>query len=690
VILGIGDSVFPFWPRTVENRAAIRTAVAVLVAVLLAFKFHLQNPYWSGMSVVIVANLYTGSIIDKALMRVVGTVVGAFLGFYLAGLVANSLILYLLACFLIIAVSVYYYQYSSYGYAYLLGALCAFIIIAQITINPESAFFVAVWRPMEIGLGVLVFSICVYAIFPNHLKDSVFIQVTELFDEFENQFCELSQAFSQEEINLEHTRGTLLRIKKKVRKATELIGAMNHELGVTKDRIDELRALLETFLSISRQVSYLSSFPVNELNEIKLYTTEIQAIFSAVIEDCLLLKSIFINREEETKPLRTATELHLFEQQVERDKQRGNFIYSFVTFVQQVDQNLQLIGQLLMRVPVAKKGYIVLNKQSRLRADHELVKHSIKAGIAVLLAMGFWLISNWPGGINGIVSSLVISIRRNLLEMKHIIIHRLIGCSLGGGSALVALAVVEMNLYDLITLLFFAVWAFSYFMFKFPKYSYIGLQANIALIITLAQEGGPTVLLDPPLQRLAGVVIGIVASFIVANVLWRTDIWKLVNTYLDRLYNYIACNFNQFLMEGVNPKAFHDLSSLFWLSRGLLESLSDQSLSVKKQKLLDELRKKFEVLVITQASVSTIIATIDRTKAVTTAALFNCNLASIESQVASAYGAKDKLAASSAKQQLDFCSTAAESTVSSSLISYADLRNLISYLNALRQIVSRV
>ncbi len=682
--------MFPFWPRTVENRAAIRTAVAVLVAVLLAFKFHLQNPYWSGMSVVIVANLYTGSIIDKALMRVVGTVVGAFLGFYLAGLVANSLILYLLACFLIIAVSVYYYQYSSYGYAYLLGALCAFIIIAQITINPESAFFVAVWRPMEIGLGVLVFSICVYAIFPNHLKDSVFIQVTELFDEFENQFCELSQAFSQEEINLEHTRGTLLRIKKKVRKATELIGAMNHELGVTKDRIDELRALLETFLSISRQVSYLSSFPVNELNEIKLYTTEIQAIFSAVIEDCLLLKSIFINREEETKPLRTATELHLFEQQVERDKQRGNFIYSFVTFVQQVDQNLQLIGQLLMRVPVAKKGYIVLNKQSRLRADHELVKHSIKAGIAVLLAMGFWLISNWPGGINGIVSSLVISIRRNLLEMKHIIIHRLIGCSLGGGSALVALAVVEMNLYDLITLLFFAVWAFSYFMFKFPKYSYIGLQANIALIITLAQEGGPTVLLDPPLQRLAGVVIGIVASFIVANVLWRTDIWKLVNTYLDRLYNYIACNFNQFLMEGVNPKAFHDLSSLFWLSRGLLESLSDQSLSVKKQKLLDELRKKFEVLVITQASVSTIIATIDRTKAVTTAALFNCNLASIESQVASAYGAKDKLAASSAKQQLDFCSTAAESTVSSSLISYADLRNLISYLNALRQIVSRV
>ena len=88
-----GDNVFPYWPRTVENRAAIRTAIGALVAVLVAFKFHLQSPYWSGMSVVIVANLYTGSIIDKALMRIIGTIVGAVLGFYIAGLVANSFFL---------------------------------------------------------------------------------------------------------------------------------------------------------------------------------------------------------------------------------------------------------------------------------------------------------------------------------------------------------------------------------------------------------------------------------------------------------------------------------------------------------------------------------------------------------------------------------------------------------------------
>lgn len=683
--------MFPFWPRTVENRAALRTAAAVLIAVLLAFKFHFQNPYWSGMSVVVVANLYTGSIIDKAVMRIVGTIFGAFMGFYLAGLVANSLLLYLMACFLIIAISVYYYQYSSYGYAYLLGALCSFIIIAQITIDPRSASLVAIWRPMEIGLGVLVFAVCVYAIFPNHLKDNVFVQVTELFDEFSTQFKEFSQALVQDEINFVAVQESLLRIKKRVRKATDLIGAMNHEIGVTKAQIDELRALLEAVLSISRQINYLCSFPLVEIVEIKPFKKAIHSFFAAVVNDCAHLKAVFIDGEKETKPLSAAKEQEVLEAMVARERHKGAFVYTLVTFTQHLEQNLQLISQLLTKTPISnEKKDTVLGKKSRLRADSELIKHSIKAGFAVLLAMGFWLISNWPGGINGIISSLVISIRRNLLEMKHIIIHRLIGCSLGGGTALLALAIIEMNLYDLVVLLFCSVWGFSYFMFKFPKYAYIGLQANIALIISLAQEGGPPVLLDPPLQRLAGVVIGIVASFLVANVLWRTDIWKLINTYLERIYNYIAYNFKQYCLEGVANKAFHDLSGLFWLTRGLLDSLSDESLNIKKQVRLAELRTKFEFLAIIQASVSTIIATIDRTKAVTTAALLGCDLSVIENNVVDLYSAKNKSAARDAKNDLVSFASTIDSAGVNKRISYEDLRNLIAYLNALSQIMSRI
>ena len=124
----IGERVNVFHrciPRTIENRAALRTAIAVLVAVLIAFKLHMTTPYWSGMTVVILSNLYTGSIIDKAMMRIAGTIGGAWIGYYIAGYVANSFYLYLLVCFLLIAVAVYYYNVSRYAYAYLLGGITA-------------------------------------------------------------------------------------------------------------------------------------------------------------------------------------------------------------------------------------------------------------------------------------------------------------------------------------------------------------------------------------------------------------------------------------------------------------------------------------------------------------------------------------------------------------------------------------
>lgn len=245
------------WPQTVENRAALRTAFAALTAVLISFKFHLETPFWSGMTVVVVSNLYTGNIIDKAMLRIIGTVAGAFLGFYAAGMVANSFLLYFLSCFLIVSVGSYYYSFSVNGYAYLLGSLCAFIIISQIAINPQNAFFVAIWRPVEIGIGVLVSAISAYFIFPNHLKDNIAVQLHDIFTDFSAEFSQLLKMLLEGKPDFDLLAQSNLKLKRKIRKAVELVGAMNHELGVSKAKTDEVRALLGIFYDLSRQLHYL-------------------------------------------------------------------------------------------------------------------------------------------------------------------------------------------------------------------------------------------------------------------------------------------------------------------------------------------------------------------------------------------------------------------------------------------------
>ncbi len=693
-LLPIGDLVSFFWPKSIENRAALRTACAALIAVFISFYFHLQTPYWSGMTVVIITNLYTGSIIDKATMRIVGTILGAFLGFYVAGLVVNSFLLYLLSCFLIMAVAIYYYNFSTYGYAYLLGALCAFVIIAQLALQPQNAFFVAIWRPVEIGIGVLVSALSAYSIFPNHLKDNIGVQVRGIFDDFSAEFKQLSEHLSCEGADFGAVAQSNLKIKKKLRKAVELIAALNHEIGVTKEKTDLLRAFLDSFYDLSRQLQYLIITSPQQEDFIVLKSIPIEPIFSAIQDDLALLQSSFIHQLAPMAALKTPDALAVLEKQLSQEQHplvKNEFIHSFIHFLEQVNHCFSriyslLTGSLARDIPPFK----LINRKQRLRSDWDLVKHSIKAGLAVILALIFWMITNWPGGLNGIISSLVISIRKNLFEMTNISFHRIIGCCLGGGIALFSLFMCAMDLYDFSIVLFFSVWAFSYLMFKFPKYAYIGLQANIALVISLAQEGGPPASLAPPLQRLGGIFIGIISSFLVANVLWRSDVLTLLNRYLNKLYRFISYNLNQILSTTGNEITLHDLASLFWNSRGLIESLTDARFNVKKQNKLTELSRRFESLVFIQATISHMLLAIDRGKAEATARLFELELSPIEKKLVVLYEHHDVAAGQELSQQLQEMLTTIELKSTYIKIDSNELRNFLAYINALKHLAQGV
>lgn len=683
---------FPFWPRSIENRAAIRTTVAALGAVLIAFSLHIPSPYWSGMSVVIVTNLYTGSIVDKAFLRISGTILGAIFGFIVAGLVVNSFLLYLLSCFLIIAVSVYYYHYSAHGYAYLLGALCAFIVISQLAVDPGNSFMVAIWRPTEIGIGVLAFALAVYSVFPNHLKDATHTQINDLFDDFIDQYQQI-EAYLNNEKSKEQVLSNNFNIRKKLRKAIELIGAMNHEWGVTQVKTDELRALLSTFYELSRQMHYFLSLSYTQADRIKLTLLPTNELFAAINEDLKQLQQGFANPGFVINPLEPPSEMgHLEERVQQKAGASSHYLFSLLLFVRDSYKRLSMIqtfftqGHASQENSLSKPNIQFINKQERMRLDSDLIKHCIKAGLTVLLALSFWLLTNWPGGINGIISSLVISIKRNLFEMKYVIIHRLLGCLIGGGLALIALACIEMNLYDLIVILFLAVWGFTYCMFKFPKYSYIGLQANIALIITLAQEGGPPVLLGPPLQRLAGIVIGIVASFIVANVLWRSDVWTMLTRYVEKIYSYLVFNLTQVLASNDEPRRIHDLASLFWLVRGLIESLSESQLSAAKQKKLDPILSRFESLVSIQATISYILSAIDKSKTQAAALLLHIDLVSYETRLVQCYATDNIDVAHDIEAELHCVLSQLGKKPSYAAVGYQDLTNLVAYINALKQL----
>lgn len=628
-------------PQTLENRAAIRTAFAAVVAIVLAFFFHLPKPYWAGMTVVVLANIYTGNVIDKALMRITGTIIGAWLGYFIAGYVANSFFLYLLASFFFVTIAVYYYNFSNYAYAYLLGAIAAFIVLSEIALDPDEAFFVAIWRPVEIGLGVLVSAAAAFCLFPNTVKNSMEQQTTAIFTDVDALLAKIGELIINKDSSLTHViyKDTLA-LKRKLRKAVEMIGFMRREVGFSHQKIDQFRLVLDSFYNLCRMINfYLASSQWETTQD----NTVFKDIFTVFHEDLEQLRRAFTSTGKQTFSLDHVTAMQQFNQQETRYLNQPLGVTHFIRQTSRILTNLATVFN--GKEIVAKKGRGLFSHQDQLRNDSDVIIHSMKAGLAATLALVFWLLSNWPGGLNGIISSIIISIRKNLFEMKNVSLHRLLGCLLGGGLALFSLTFVAMDLYDFLWLIFMGVWGFSYFSFKKVPYAYIGLQANLALIITLAQEGGPPISLAPPLERLGGIIIGITASFIVANGFWRTDLWKTLEGQMEKLKRNLAQNGYYLLHPGTKTKSLYAISNLFWLTRGVIETLEKENLSVSRTACLSKATTDYEALVVIQATLRHIHDTVDQDSACDYAQLSQINLSHLAEHVAQCYqqrGCKNK------------------------------------------------
>ena len=59
---------------------AVKTALAAAAAVALAMYFHWERPYWAGITVLVVMLPYLGASLEKSILRLFGTWLGALAG----------------------------------------------------------------------------------------------------------------------------------------------------------------------------------------------------------------------------------------------------------------------------------------------------------------------------------------------------------------------------------------------------------------------------------------------------------------------------------------------------------------------------------------------------------------------------------------------------------------------------------
>lgn len=107
--------------QSVRTLLALKTTIAVTLAILISWGFHIENPYWAGISAIVVLQASSGATIERAMLRVLATIVAVLWALFLVIFFHELPILLFLAGFLTLTFSFYYGHKTNKLYAWVLG-----------------------------------------------------------------------------------------------------------------------------------------------------------------------------------------------------------------------------------------------------------------------------------------------------------------------------------------------------------------------------------------------------------------------------------------------------------------------------------------------------------------------------------------------------------------------------------------
>ena len=146
-------------------------AIAGMLAFYVALWQGLPRPQWCIFTVVVLtAAQYVGAIVEKSLLRVIGTVIGALVGIWLVGNHASEPIFMLGGCFVIAAFGTMMFGGNLYPYAFFLTVLTMLVVINNSMKNPSAAWDIGVARTEEICVGIVASMIVTGVLWPRYAR----------------------------------------------------------------------------------------------------------------------------------------------------------------------------------------------------------------------------------------------------------------------------------------------------------------------------------------------------------------------------------------------------------------------------------------------------------------------------------------------------------------------------------------
>lgn len=551
--------------------------------------FGWTNPYWAGISVMVVTLPYMGAALEKALMRVIGTIIAGILAYLIAGAFAQEQAAYIACVSIILVICGYYGSGTYYPYAFTLCALTLMIVVTNTYENPAMLWTDVFFRISEISLGVFV-ALTVNAIFwPQNAGRTLCAKLAteldacrRLLQQSVNHYMR-DEPFGEDPDSLEKTiTSNLASLRPLLLQAQKDSSLVSHHRANFQHIFSALENLFIT-LTILRHAAE-SRYPRSYRLE---FIGEVQALAENLDQSLAALITSF---RTGTTPSNTSTSVRetalKLDDKINAIRDAGinlNYsiedttqFYSIVANLMDFSRGLEELESVLAEIngtprpqhtPQPKAATSPTDSQRRFHLSHPdriRLIHGVKVSIACISSIYAWLWLQWPGGAQAVITCTLV-MQATLVASNQKAVLRLGGCLLGGTFGALSLIFLEPHFSSYLAFsipLFLAILFFGWINFGNPSYSYAGFQAYIAFLLMTSISNTQNISLIDGVHRFMGILLGVAIAMVVQRLIWPI----IPERELKRSFSEFFTHAGHFL-RAYTPRRLQDEDSTEQLER---------------------------------------------------------------------------------------------------------------------------
>lgn len=179
--------ILAFRPSRMDLVFAVKTFIAMLLALFIAFSLDLTYPMWAAGTVIIVAHPYAGMVSSKAVYRLLGTFIGGIVAIVLTPQFIDLPIFFTLVLAGWVGVCLYIslLDRTPRSYVFMLAGYTTVMVVCSSinSISTHSVFDMALGRILEISVAVLCSAVVSSTLFPVHLGSLLQKRVQKTLDD---------------------------------------------------------------------------------------------------------------------------------------------------------------------------------------------------------------------------------------------------------------------------------------------------------------------------------------------------------------------------------------------------------------------------------------------------------------------------------------------------------------------------